>query len=65
VFRFLKKYWKLFFNEKGEFSVSDDQPSPEELKVLHKTINKIREDIERFSFNTAVSNFMICTNETD
>jgi leucyl-tRNA synthetase len=63
VFRFLKKYWRLFFNEKGDFSVSTDAPSPAELKVLHKTIIKIREDIERFSFNTAVSNFMICVND--
>jgi leucyl-tRNA synthetase len=63
VFRFLKKYWKLFFNESGEFTVSDAEASPQELKILHKTILKIREDIERFSFNTAVSTFMICTNE--
>jgi leucyl-tRNA synthetase len=63
VFRFLKKYWRLFFDEKGDFSVSADQPNPEELKILHKTILKIREDIERFSFNTAVSSFMICVNE--
>jgi len=63
VFRFLKKYWRLFFNDKGVFSVSEDQPNAPELKVLHKTILKIRDDIERFSFNTAVSTFMICTNE--
>jgi leucyl-tRNA synthetase len=63
VFRFLKKYWRLFYDDKGDFSVSDDQPTPAELKILHKTILKIREDIERFSFNTGVSNFMICVNE--
>ncbi len=63
VFRFLKKYWRLFFDEKGDFAVTDVPPGPEELKVLHKTIIKIREDIERFSFNTAVSNFMICVND--
>jgi leucyl-tRNA synthetase len=63
VFRFLKKYWRLFFNEQGNFSVSTEKPSPEELKILHKTILKTSEDIERFSFNTAVSNFMICVNE--
>jgi leucyl-tRNA synthetase len=63
VFRFLKKYWRLFFDEKGDFSVVPDLPSPDELKILHKTILKTREDIERFSFNTAVSNFMICVNE--
>jgi leucyl-tRNA synthetase len=63
VFRFLKKYWRLFFNEKGEFTVSDGQPSPGELKILHRTIIKTKEDIERFSFNTAVSSFMICVND--
>jgi leucyl-tRNA synthetase len=63
VFRFLKKYWRLFFDEKGDFAVTDIAPGPGELKILHKTIIKIREDIERFSFNTAVSNFMICVNE--
>jgi leucyl-tRNA synthetase len=63
VFRFLKKYWRLFFDEKGEFAVTMEAPSPAELKVLHRTIRKIHEDIERFSFNTAVSTFMICVNE--
>jgi len=63
VFRFLKKYWRLFYDEKGDFSVSADPPTPAELKILHRTILKIREDIERFSFNTAVSNFMICVND--
>ncbi len=63
VFRFLKKYWRLFVNEAGEFAVSQESPSAAELKVLHRTIRKIREDIERFSFNTAVSTFMICVNE--
>jgi leucyl-tRNA synthetase len=63
VFRFLKKYWRLFFNEAGELIVSGESPSAPELKVLHKTIRKIKEDIERFSFNTAVSTFMICVNE--
>ncbi|MCK9400582.1 MAG: leucine--tRNA ligase [Bacteroidales bacterium] len=63
VFRFLKKYWRMFYDEKGDFAVSGDQPTPAELKILHKTILRIREDIERFSFNTAVSNFMICVNE--
>jgi leucyl-tRNA synthetase len=63
VFRFLKKYWKLFFDESGKFSLSDEMPSPQELKILHKTILKTSEDIERFSFNTSVSSFMICVNE--
>jgi leucyl-tRNA synthetase len=63
VFRFLKKYWRLFFNQDGELILTDDKPSAAELKVLHKTIRKVQEDIERFSFNTAVSTFMICVNE--
>jgi len=63
VFRFLKKYWRLFFDNDGNFTVTDEEPSAEELKTLHKTIKKVREDTERFSFNTAVSTFMICVNE--
>ncbi len=63
VFRFLKKFWKLYFDQNGEFSVSDDEPTKQELKTLHKTIKKIEDDNERFSFNTAVSAFMICVNE--
>ncbi|HNQ82535.1 MAG TPA: leucine--tRNA ligase [Bacteroidales bacterium] len=63
VFRFLKKYWRLFFTEQGEFQVTDETPTAAELKILHKTILKTKEDIERFSFNTTVSSFMICVNE--
>ncbi|HQQ93686.1 MAG TPA: leucine--tRNA ligase [Bacteroidia bacterium] len=59
---FLKKLWRLFYQQ-NTFLVRDDEPSKAELKVLHKTIKKISEDIERFSFNTSVSNFMICVNE--
>ena len=59
---FLKKLWRLFF-QNSEIFVSDDNPSKGELRTLHKTIKKITEDIERFSFNTSVSNFMICINE--
>ena len=62
VHRFLKKLWKLFYSN-GTFIISDDKPNNEEYKVLHKTIKKIREDIERFSFNTSISAFMICVNE--
>lgn len=63
VHRFLKKLWRLFYDEmKGKVWV-DDKATPEELKVLHKTIKKIEEDTERHSFNTAVSSFMICVNE--
>jgi len=63
VYKFLKKLWSLFHNDKGEFFVSDAKPTKEELKVLHKTIKKATEDIERYSFNTSVSEFMICVNE--
>ncbi len=63
VFKFLRKLWRLFHDDKGEFSVSDDVPTNDELKVLHKTIKKAQEDIESYSFNTSVSSFMICVNE--
>ncbi len=62
VHGFLKKLWRLFHDDNG-FVVSDDEPTKEELKSLHKTIKKIKEDIERYSFNTPVSAFMICVNE--
>ncbi|MBL7726000.1 MAG: leucine--tRNA ligase [Chitinophagaceae bacterium] len=63
VHRFLKKFWRLFFDEIKGKMWTEDEPTAEELKVLHKTIKKIEEDTERFSFNTAVSGFMIATNE--
>jgi leucyl-tRNA synthetase len=62
VHRFLKKLWRLFVNDNG-LQVTTEKATPEELKVLHKTIKKIEEDTERFSFNTAVSAFMVCVNE--
>ena len=62
VHSFLKKLWKLFYNGE-EFSISDAEPTAEELKTLHKTIKKVEEDIENFSFNTSVSTFMIAVNE--
>ncbi len=62
VHGFLKKLWKLFYGT-GTFAISNDEPTKGELKTLHKTIKKITEDIERFSFNTSISNFMICVNE--
>ena len=62
VHNFLKKLWKLYHNGE-EFSVSDDKPSADSLKTFHKTIKKVTEDIEDFSFNTSVSTFMICVNE--
>ena len=63
VHRFLKKFWRLFADELKGLIVTDEAPSAEELKVLHRTIKKIEDDTERFSFNTAVSGFMIATNE--
>ncbi|NPD44732.1 MULTISPECIES: leucine--tRNA ligase [unclassified Lentimicrobium] len=63
VFRFMRKFWRLFHNEQNEFEVSDAEPTKAELKILHQTIKKVADDIERFSFNTTVSQFMICTNE--
>ncbi len=63
VFRFLKKLWKLYFDENDNLIVTDEKASDAELKVLHKTIKKIQHDIEHFSFNTGVSAFMIGTNE--
>jgi leucyl-tRNA synthetase len=70
VHGFLKKLWRLFYSPlpagegQGEgINVVNDEPTKGELKTLHKTIKKITEDIERFSFNTSISNFMICVNE--
>lgn len=62
VHGFLKKYWRLF-HQNGHFEVTDAQPEPAALKTLHKTIKKLTDDLERFSFNTGVSSFMICVNE--
>lgn len=63
VFRFMRKLWRLFHDENNKFRVTDDAPTAAELKIIHGTIKKIKDDIERFSFNTGVSNFMICVNE--
>ena len=62
VNRFIKKVWRLFYDRDG-FIVTDEKATPEELKALHKLIGKVRTDIEAFSFNTAVSAFMIAVNE--
>ena len=62
VHNFLRKFWALFHTD-GMFDVSLEQPTEQELKILHKTIKKVTEDIENFSFNTAVSQFMIAVNE--
>ena len=60
---FIRKVWRLFYDENKNWKVTDEAASPEELKILHKTIKKAGEDIEKLSFNTAVSAFMICVNE--
>lgn len=62
VHGFLKKFWRLF-HLNGQFEVDDSQPSAAALKTLHKTIKKLTDDLDRFSFNTGVSSFMICVNE--
>lgn len=62
VHRFLKRLWSLFYKD-GVYLVTDEEPSAEELKTLHKTIKKVTFDIENFSYNTSVSAFMICVNE--
>ena len=63
VHKFFKKLWRLFHDNSFNFTVTDVKPTAGELKTLHKTIKKITEDIEKFSFNTSVSAFMICVNE--
>lgn len=63
TFRFLKKLWALFYNQDGEQVWNESEPSKDSLKTLHKTIKKITDDIDNFSFNTSVAQFMICVNE--
>jgi leucyl-tRNA synthetase len=64
VYAFLKKLWRLYHSgSEGSFQVSEELPAKEALKTLHKTIKKVEEDIEQFSFNTSVATFMICVNE--
>ena len=63
VHNFLRKLWRLFHDADGNVQITSDQPSKESLKTLHKTIKKMSDDLDRFSFNTGVSNFMICINE--
>lgn len=63
VFKFLRKFWRLFHNDAWVFNVSDSVPAKAELKALHKIIKKVQDDVERFSFNTSVSSFMIAVNE--
>ncbi len=63
VHNFLRKVWRLFYAQDGSWRVTEDAPSKESLKTLHKTIKKTTEDLDRFSLNTCVSNYMICVNE--
>ena len=62
-FRFLKKFWALFWTREGELAVTDDEPSADSLKTLHKLIKKVTADIETFSYNTSISAFMVAVNE--
>lgn len=63
VHRFLRKFWRLFADDEKGLHINEETPSAAELKILHKHIKKIKHDIEHFAFNTAVSQFMIVTNE--
>jgi len=63
VHKFLKRLWRLFHDEQGNLNLSEEEPSAAELKSLHKAVKKTEEDIEKHSFNTPVSAFMICVNE--
>jgi leucyl-tRNA synthetase len=63
IYKFLRKFWRMFHNDKGEFVLSEEEPTQDELKILHKTLKKVKEDIENFSFNTAISAMMIAVND--
>ncbi len=63
VFKFLRKLWRLFYDDADNFIVTEGTATEAEMKILHKTIKKVQEDIEDLSFNTSVSGFMICVNE--
>ena len=63
VFKFLRRVWNLIHDQAGNLKISEAEPTREELKVLHKTIKKVEQDIDNFSINTSVSEFMICVNE--
>jgi leucyl-tRNA synthetase len=63
VHNFLRKFWRLVHDSANNFNISEENPSKENYKTLHKTIKKVEEEIERHSFNTVVSTFMICVNE--
>ena len=63
VYKFLRRFWNLFHDNVGNWNISDAEPTREELKALHKVIKKVDYDVEHYSFNTSVSEFMICVNE--
>ena len=63
VYKFLRRFYQLFYNDDGQLILTDKAATPEQLKTVHGTIKKVREDIERFAMNTCVSAFMVCTNE--
>jgi len=63
VHKFLRRLWRLFYDEQRTLLITDDAPNEDELKTLHKTIKKIEDDNEKLSFNTSISAFMICVNE--
>jgi leucyl-tRNA synthetase len=63
VHKFLRRLWSKFYSRDGVLLINDEKATPAELKTLHKTIKKVSEDIENFSFNTSVAAFMICLNE--
>ncbi len=63
VHKFLKRLWRLFYDRDGKLLLTNEAPTEQELRTLHKTIKKVSEDIENFSFNTSVAAFMICLNE--
>jgi len=63
VYKFLRRFWNLFHDDKGNWNISSAEPMRAELKILHKTLKKVEQDIGNFSFNTSVSEFMICANE--
>jgi leucyl-tRNA synthetase len=63
VFKFLRKFWRLAVDEEGQLKLNQDEPVKAELKVLHQTLRKVEDDIEKLSLNTSVSTFMIAVNE--
>ena len=63
VYKFIRKLWRLFFSDDGRLSVSDDEATRNDLKILHQCIKRVQDDIERYSFNTCISHFMVAVNE--